>query len=490
MNLRSKLIIVSALILAIAAGVFGYRAFITKSINIGISKSANNNAETMHSANPPLPNPFIPNFEPLATKVKPSLVNINTERKDVAKIRNPFEYFFYGNDAFEDAFSGSGSHWISLGSGFIVNSNGYILTNSHVIENASKISVKLVDRRIVSASVVGTDPKTDLAVLKIPSSNLPVLHLAKSDTVAAGDWVAAFGRPFSLEVTLSAGIISTKGRNLGSELYDKLLQTDAAINPENSGGPLVNLRGEVIGINTVVVSQHRGFKGIGFAIPADAAQRIYDRLVRSGKSARGWMGVLLQDITPELARSFNLNRLEGALVSEVAADGPAAKAGVRSGDIILEYNGRPVRNRDDLSSAVAESKAGASIPIRILRNGRRLTISMAVGERPSDVAQHFISPRMREPGKLGVTIENIAPETQAALHLASTSGVLVVDVIPGSAADNGGVRPGDIIHAINHIPVNTAVDLLAVMRTLNQDSTVLLRLEREGKTFYSAFRLS
>jgi serine protease Do len=482
MNLRKKFIVGSVMILAIAAVVFGYRALLVESIG----KSQGTSRPASYS----LQNPFVPDFEILAAQAKNSLVNINTEQREVATVRDPFEYFYYGNDAFKDPFNVSGSRWISLGSGFIVNSDGYILTNSHVIENASKINVKLVDRRIIRASVIGTDPKTDLAVLKIQGSNLPVLHFTKSDTVAMGDWVAAFGRPFSVEETISAGIISAKGRFLESGSNDKYLQTDAVIDPENSGGPLVNMRGEVIGINTSIAGRNRGFNGIGFAIPAATAQRVYNRLVQSGKATRGWMGVLLQDITPELAKGFNLNRPGGALVAEVAPDGPAEKAGVQSGDIVLEYNGKPILNRNDVSSAVAESKAGTLIPIQIMRNGRQMTIRMTVGERPEDGAQHFASPRMREPGILGVTVENIAPETQAALHLSSTNGVLVIDVIPGSAADNGGVQPGDIIQAINHTPVHTATDLLAVMRNLNGDSTVLLRLERQGKIFYSAFRLS
>jgi serine protease Do len=480
MNLRKKLIIGLVLILMIAAAVFGSRILFIKSIG----KNSGSIRPTDYQQNP-----FIPDFESLAVQVKKSLVNVNAERADAVRIRNPFDNFYYGNDAFQDRLNRNGSRWSSLGSGFIVNSDGYILTNSHVIENASRINVRLADRRILKATVVGTDPKIDLAVLKIQSSNLPVLHLESSDTVAVGDWVAAFGRPFGLEETVSAGIISAKGRAVGLASSDKLLQTDAVINPENSGGPLVNMQGEVVGINTAIAGRNRGFSGIGFAIPADAVWRAYDRLIQTGKAARGWMGVLLQDVTPEIAKVFGLNRLGGALVSEAAPDGPAAKAGITSGDIILEYNGQPVRNRHDLSSAVTETKAGTSIPIKVLRNGKQMIVHITVGERPSDAAQHFTAPRMREPGKLGITVESLTPEIQSTMHLSSSNGVLVIDVIPGSAADNGGIQPGDIIHAINHTPVYAATDLLAMMRKLNEDSTVLLHLERQGKVFYSAFRL-
>jgi serine protease Do len=482
MSLRNRFAVGLAITLAIAATVFGFRALYVKSTHISQISA--------HSAGDPFQNPLSPDFVALAARVEKAVVNINTEHDETAGVRNPFEYFFNRNDATEDLFDGGNLRRNSLGSGFIVNPDGYILTNSHVIENSSKINVKLDDRRIMKATVVGTDPKTDLAVLKIQSSNLPALRLAPADTVAVGDWVAAFGSPFGLEETMTAGIISAKGRVLGSEFYDKFLQTDAAINPGNSGGPLVNMRGDVVGINTTIAGRNRGFIGIGFAIPADAAQRAYDRVVKSGKSSRGWIGVLLQEITPEIARGFDLKRPEGALVSEVATEGPAAKAGVQSGDIILEFNGQRVRNPHDLSSAVAETKVGTSARIKILRMGNQLALDISVGERPSAVAQNFAAPRTNEPGRLGITVENITPEIQSAMHLSSINGVLVIDVIPGSAADNGGVQPGDIIRAINHASVHTAADLLAVMRDLNVDSTVLLRLERQGKSFYSAFRLS
>jgi serine protease Do len=496
MNFWKKLAFGSVMVLAITAVVFGYRALWIQRISespkiLGKSPEAvPKNPEPIPPSSESFQNPFIPNFEALAAQVKPSLVNINTERLDEAGAQDPFEYFYYGNDAFNDLFRGYGSRWISLGSGFIVNPDGYILTNSHVIENAYTINVKLVDRRVVKASVVGTDPQTDLAVLKIQSSNLPALYFTKSDTVAVGDWVAAFGRPSSLVETISAGIISARGPVSGSKFYDDFLQTDAAVNPENRGGPLVNLQGKVVGVNTAIAGGTRGFDGVGFAIPSDTVQRIYNRLVQSGNATRGWMGVHLQDMTPALAISFGLNRPGGALVSETAPDGPAAKAGIQSGDVILEYDGRPILNRYELSSAAAESNPGKTIPIKILRNGKELVIRMTVGERPSDVAHHFAVPRMREPGKLGITVENITPEIQSVMHLSSSDGVLVIDVIAGSAADNGGVKPGDIIHAINQISVHAASDLLAVMRSLNEDSTVLLRMERKDKTFYLAFRLS
>jgi serine protease Do len=483
MSFRNGFALGLAMLLVIVAGALGFRAaFVRKSTRAIQTESVPAHFSSRSSLSR--------NFEALATRVEGAVVNINTEHEAPANFRDPFRSFFNGPGVF-DLFDGFGSsRWSSLGSGFIVNSDGYILTNSHVVENASRISVKLSDHRIMEAVVVGTDPKTDLAVLKIGSSNLPVLRLAQSDDVSVGEWVAAFGSPFGLDQTMTAGIISAKGRVIGSGFYDNFLQTDAAINPGNSGGPLVNLEGEVVGVNTTIPGQGRGFNGIGFAIPAATARRVYGLLMDSGKVTRGWIGIRIQEVTPEIARSFGLNDPGGALVSDVASGSPAAKAGLKSGDIILEFNGRQIQTSRDLSVAVADTKVGIRARMKILRNGQELWFDVTVGERPSAVAQHFRSPGINEPGRLGIVVENVTPEVQAQMNLSSTSGVLVIDVVPGSAADVGGVHPGDVIHAINHSHVFTAADLLAVMRDLKEGSTVLLRVERQGSIFYLAFELS
>jgi len=319
---------------------------------------------------------------------------------------------------------------------------------------------------------------------------MPSLKLATADDVAVGDWVAAFGSPFGLDQTMTAGIISAKGRVIGSGYYHSFLQTDAAINAGNSGGPLVNLKGEVIGINTTAGNRGRGFNGIGFAIPASTARKVYEQLVKSGKITRGWIGVRIQEITPEIAKSFGVAGVSAALVADVAPDGPAARAGLRSGDLILEFDHRLIQKAHDLLSSIASAQIGSNAPVKIIRNGRELSLEVSIGERPSAVAELFRSPGGNGRGRLGITVENVTPEVQDAMHLSSRKGVLVIEVAPGSPADTGGVMPGDVIHAINRTPVAGATDLISVMRELDENSTVLLRLERLGKMIYLAFQLS
>jgi serine protease Do len=344
---------------------------------------------------------------------------------------------------------------------------------------------------------VGTDDNTDLAVIKVNASNLPVLKLAGSDQVKVGEWVLAFGSPFGLEQTMTAGIISAKGRYIGSGNYDNFLQTDAAINPGNSGGPLVNLNGEVVGINTMILSQSGGFQGVGLAIPAAMADNVYRQLIQSGKVTRGWLGVGIQEITPELAKSFNLSKPEGVLVSQIEPDSPAAKAGLRPEDVILEYNGKETKTRRDLSMAVADTKVGVPAKLKISRGGRTMNLDVAIGERPVEQVQA----RADEPedkntqqssqqrGKIGVEVKNVSADVARQLNLKSTSGVLVTNVQPGSPADEGGLEPGDVIREINHKPVNNATDLQAETRNLKAGSTVLLNIVRQGQTFFVAFDL-
>jgi serine protease Do len=434
-------------------------------------------------------------FAEIAKEIEPAVVNINTEQVIHAAgggMQDPFSEFFGGRSPFGQFFEGPRDFkQKSLGSGFIVDPSGYILTNNHVVENASSIKVKLNDGRMLNAKVVGTDKQTDLAVVKVSATNLPVVHLAKSDDIEVGDWVLAFGSPFGLEKTMTAGIISAKGRVIGAGPYDNFIQTDAAINPGNSGGPLVNLRGDVVGINTMIASENGGFQGVGFAIPSQMAESVYGQIVNAGHVSRGWLGVQIQDMTPELAKGFGVKQEKGALVADVDPNGPAAKAGLKSGDIIAEYNGQKVTDGRDLSLAVASSKPGTPSSLKIIREGQERSLSLTLGERPSDTSEKARSAEPgEEHGRLGVMVENITPEVQRQLNLSSTRGALITEVRPGSPAEEAGLRPGDIVREINHGPVATASDLQKGLKGLSQGDNVLLRVERRGQTLYLAVPLS
>jgi len=317
-------------------------------------------------------------FAEVARRVEPAVVNINTEQL-VRVAPDPFGEFF-GLRPHNQKLS-------SLGSGFIVDPQGYILTNYHVVKKATRIRVKLNDDRVLDAKVVGADPSTDLAVVSIRASGLPYLRLADSGKVDVGDWVLAFGSPFGLEKTMTAGIISAKGRVIGTGPYDDFLQTDAAINPGNSGGPLVDLQGEVVGINTLIASDSGGWQGVGFAIPSTMASGVYHQLTSAGKVSRGWLGVGLEEITRQQARSLGLDEPKGALVTEVKGGSPAERAGLRPGDVILGFNGHELRSPRDLSLAIADAQPGTPFQLTASRNGRKFSVDVRLGERPAELAE-------------------------------------------------------------------------------------------------------
>ncbi len=476
-----------AMVLVILGGALGFRT----AYDMGASSATTTAAIASVNA----PEQLSRGFEAVAKEVQGAVVNINTEQiihNAAAGMEDPFREFFGGQDPFGFNFRQMPRDLKqkSLGSGFLVDSSGYILTNNHVVENASSIKVKLDNGRVVDAKVVGTDPQTDIAVLKIAGSGYPTMRLGNSDQVQVGDWVLAFGSPFGLQKTMTAGIISATGRVIGAGPYDNFLQTDAAINPGNSGGPLVNLSGEVVGINTMIASDSGGFQGIGFAIPVSMANKVYGQLVKTGKVTRGWLGVTIQSMTPELAKSFNLSPDKGALVADVTANSPAAKAGVQTGDVVLEYNGREIHSSNDLSLAVADTKVGQPANLKILRNGKEMNLQVSVGERPADLAQAFQSSGAQEHGKLGVTVENITPEVAREMHLAATVGALVTEVRPGSPADEAGVQPGDVIKGVNSTNVTGAADVVAATRNLKSGDAVRLRLVRNGQSMFVAFELS
>jgi serine protease Do len=430
-------------------------------------------------------------FENVAKLVEPGVVNVSTEQiVRGGGMQDPFG-MFGENSPFKFFEQPRDMKQRSLGSGFVVDPRGYILTNDHVVKNATKIKVKLKDGRELDGTVVGTDPQTDLAVIKVNASNLPVLRLASSDQVKVGQWVLAFGSPFGLEQTMTAGIISAKGREVGGN-YDNYLQTDAAINPGNSGGPLVNLAGEVVGINTMILSQSGGFQGVGLAIPAITADRVYTQLINTGKVTRGWLGVNIQELTPGLAKSFNLQNTSGVLVSQVQPNSPAAKAGLRPGDVILDYNGKETKTPTELSMAVADTKVGSTANIRLIREGKPMNLQIAIGERPNEQRASNKQPEEQndQHAKLGLTVEDVDRDTARQLNIPNSGGALVTDVQSGSPADDGGVQPGDVIKGINHKPVNSVADLQSVARDLPSGSTVLLNVVRKGESLFLAFELS
>jgi len=357
---------------------------------------------------------------------------------------SPFRHFFGPEEPFGDFFKRFFDEDIpdrelkqqSLGSGFIIDKDGYIITNNHVVEGADEIKVKLADGREFKAKVIGRDPKTDLALIKITTlfKNLPVLPLGDSDKIRVGDWVLAIGNPFGLEHTVTQGIISATGRVIGSGPYDNFLQTDAPINPGNSGGPLINLKGEVIGINSAIIASGQG---IGFAIPSNMAKSVVSQLKEKGKVVRGWIGVSVQTVTPEIAQSFGLKEPKGALVGGVVNESPAGKAGIKRGDVIIAFNGTDIKQMSDLPRLVAETPVGKTVDIKVIRDGKEVDLKITVAELTEERlrAQMPVSEK-----SLGMKVDNITPRWTNQFRLRDKSGVVVIDILSGSSADMAGIQ--------------------------------------------------
>lgn len=433
---------------------------------------------------------FPQSFADLVEKVKPAVVNISTE-KTVRIPGSPFRHFF-GDEPFRDFFK-----WFfedipdrelkqqSLGSGFIIDKDGYIITNNHVVEGADEIRVKLADGREFKARVVGRDPKTDLALIKITTlfKDLPVLTLGDSDKIRVGDWVLAIGNPFGLEHTVTQGIISATGRVIGAGPYDNFLQTDAPINPGNSGGPLINLNGEVIGINTAIIATGQG---IGFAIPSNLAKNVISQLKEKGKVIRGWLGVSVQTITPEIAASLGLKDVSGALVTDVVSGSPADLAGIKRGDVIVSFNGKEIKKMLDLPRLVAETPAGKRVEIKIIRDGKENILSATISEQKEGRVT-FKGFTIGE--QLGINVHDITPQLARQFNLRDRSGVVVIDVLPNSLADEAGIEVGDIIKEINKNPVKNLKDFETLIERVNKDKPLLFLIKRGNQTLYISIRL-
>jgi len=365
------------------------------------------------------------------------------------------------------------------GSGFIISPEGYILTNHHLVGEADRIRVKLGDGREFTAKRIGTDPHSDVGLIQIEASNLPVVPMGDSDQLQVGEFVIAIGNPFGLSQTVTSGIISAKGRsNVGIADYEDFIQTDAAINPGNSGGPLVNLKGEAIGINTAIFSRSGGYQGIGFAIPINMVKSIYEQLREKGTVSRGYLGIVVQQMTPDLAESFNLKENQGILIAEVTSDSPAEKAGLQAGDVILELNGKPVSNPGEFRNQVALIAPNTPIQLTINRDGSRKVISVTTGRLPSE-EQKSSSPD-ESLDQLGFSVENLTREQARQFGYKPGEGVLVTDVDPGSAAARAGIQPGNLILEVNREPVKNVDDFNRLAKSALREGRILL-LVRDGQ---------
>jgi Do/DeqQ family serine protease len=428
-------------------------------------------------------------FEKVAEVALPAVVNIYTNQKVKVKpfYPMPFDDSPLFRDFFEDFFNDilpreREYKSTSLGSGFIISPDGYIVTNDHVIRNADEINVKLYDKRTFKAKVVGRDPKTDIAVIKINADNLKYLKLGDSNKIKIGQWAIAVGNPFGLNGTLTVGVISATGRsNLGIETYEDFIQTDASINPGNSGGPLLNIYGEVIGINTAIVASGQG---IGFAIPASMAKNIVDQIINKGTIERSWLGVGIQKLTPELAESMGIKKVEGILVNRVYENSPAERAGIKEGDVILECNGTKLEAPSDLQKIVISVPIGSTLTLKILRENKIITVTVKTDKMPDDEKIEKVETTKN---LLGIKVRDLLPkEKKGAFY---KFGVIVTEVYPNSPADIAGIQEGDIIFTINQKQIKNTSDFKQVMSTLKKGTIINIFLQREDKTFYLAVRL-
>jgi serine protease Do len=456
------------------AGTFGYLP------NAGTPHVSRNIMETSRA------------FTEIVSTVSPAVVNIAA-----TKIMQRETDALY-DDSFFDLFSpfndfGMPKKWKekSLGSGVIVSPDGYIITNNHVVEKGEEIRVTLFDGKTFKGKLVGADPKTDIAIIQIDASKLPTLTWGDSERLQVGEFVLAIGNPYSLNHTVTMGIISAVGRaNVGIADYEDFIQTDAAINPGNSGGPLVNVKGELIGINTAIFSRTGGYQGIGFAVPSNMVRIIMDQLVQRGKVTRGWIGVTIQELTPELSQKFGAKKVQGALISDVMKDSPAARAGMKRGDIILTFNGKAVKDVSNLRNMVAQSKIGNDVEMEILRSGREYSVKVTIIEIPrardvAEVVPDYSTGDTEAKLLTGLTVMDLSKETLKQLgYNKNERGVIVVKVETGSPADEAEIRKGDIINEIDKKKINSVEDFNRIATHIQRNETVLLFINRGGKRFY------
>ena len=441
-----------------------------------------------------------PSFADLAQEFSPAVVNVSTATVVQGGQRimpfggeeSPFREFF--GEEFFRRFFGEGQiqpfKKSSLGSGFIINSEGFIVTNNHVVAGADEIVVILETGDEYPAEVVGTDEKTDLALIKIePKGSLPVCRLGDSDKARVGDWVLAIGNPFGLGHTVTAGIISAKGRELGAGPYDDFIQTDAAINPGNSGGPLFDTAGNVVGINSAIYTRSGGNQGIGFAIPVNLAKAVISQLKEKGAVTRAWLGVMIQSITPDMQEALGLEKRSGALVADVIEDSPAAKAGIMRGDVIILFDDQKVDSQHQLPTMVAYLPVGTKVKVVVLRDGKEKTFDVTLEEMTEETAMAgpAAQPEKME-GDLGLTVQNLTLEMAREKGVDPSEGVLITRVEPASPAAESGLRTGDIILEVDRKPVNDAESLSRILQETSGKGSLLFLVNRDGRTIFLAVK--
>jgi serine protease Do len=440
-----------------------------------------------------VPAATVPDFVALAKELKPAVVNVSTskvvkpKRPRLPGPQSPDNDFF--DQFFNRFFQGQPTvprKERSLGSGFIISPDGYILTNEHVVDGADEIKVRLDDGRSFTAVVKGQDQKLDIALLKIDAGgDLPVALLGDSDALQVGEWVMAIGNPFGLSETVTVGIVSAKGRVIGAGPYDNFIQTDASINPGNSGGPLFDSQGRVVGINSAIVS---GGQGIGFAIPINAVKAILPQLKKTGHVVRGWLGVTIQPMTPQLAESFGLKEAKGALVSEVVKDSPAERAGIRRGDIIVSLQGKEVENVSDLPRLVAAIPVGEKINIGLLRDGKKIEVTATIGKLAETEEKAGTAPG-GSAGTLGLTVTDVTPDAAQTYGLTGDKGALVTAVDPSGPAADSDIHPGDLIIEVNSKRIDTVKEFAESVKKAKKGQVLRLLIQRGESVFYTTIQV-
>lgn len=438
----------------------------------------------------------LPDFRGLVKEASPAVVNISTvQRAGSAELQQRYGAPQDVPEIFRHFFGAplpsprGGQEDTSLGSGFIISRDGYILTNNHVIKDADEILVRLNDRRELEAKLIGADESTDLALLKVDAKDLPTVRLGDSDALEVGEWVIAIGSPFGFDYSVTAGIVSAKGRSLPNDNYVPFIQTDVAINPGNSGGPLFNLSGRVVGINSQIYTRSGGFMGVSFAIPINVAMEVSEQLKEKGRVSRGWLGVVIQEVNKELAESFGLEKAAGALVAQIVPGSPADGADLQNGDIITHFNGKPIQMSSDLPHQVGRVKPGTKVNLDVVRNGKHRNVSVAIGTLPdgdgAELALNSKAPKERSSNRLGLVVADISDSQSKSVG----DGVVVREVRPGAAAQAGLIN-GDIITMISGTPVRSVEEFEKVVAALPAGRSVPMRIVRRGAAMFIPLRIA